>query len=318
MEYVKCNFCNNDDTQPLFSKKEKFGLSDCDFRVVQCQKCGLIYINPRPLGSEIVKFYPDTYSWKETLTAESAVTKLIRKLEKTYRHHLLNYETSKVIKVTNKKTGKLLDVGCGSGDRLDIFRRKGFETYGVEISSSGEYAREHLGLNVKQGDLFEASYPDSYFDIITLFNVLEHTHDPQKVIGEARRILKKDGIITIQVPNTECIQFRLFKERWAAVDAPRDLYYFNPDIISSLLEKHGLQVIKTDHFTNWWHPPTIVISLFPNLDPQKAWQEEKKKNNPIFERLSWIFWTLVLPPFAFFESIMKKAAIVTVYAKRVG
>ena len=119
MEYVKCNYCNNDDTKFLFSKKDKFGLSECDFRVVQCRICGLIYVNPRPSEEEIYKFYPDTYSWKETLTAESKITRIIRKLEKIYRYHLLNYEISKVVKVAKRKTGKLLDIGCGTGQVTD-------------------------------------------------------------------------------------------------------------------------------------------------------------------------------------------------------
>lgn len=291
-------------------------MSDCDFRVVQCQNCGLIYVNPKPSEDEIAKFYPDTYSWKETLTAESKITILIRKLEKIYRHHLLHYETSKVVKVANRKTGKLLDVGCGAGDRVDIFRRLGFDTYGIEPSSSAEYARGHLGLNVKQVDLLEANCPDSFFDIITLHNVLEHTHNPQKVIRELHRILKEDGIVAIQVPNTDCIQFKLFKKRWAAVDVPRHLYYFNIGFLKKMLGKGNFEIIKIDHFNNWWHPPTLVITLFPNLDPQRAWAEEEKKGNPVFKRLLWIFWTLILPPFAFFESLAKRGAIVTIYAKR--
>jgi len=80
------------------------------------------------------------------------------------------------------------------------------------------------------------------------------------------------------------------------------------------LEKEGIVIKKIDHYNNWWHPPTIVISLFPNLDPQKAWQKEQKKSNPILERLLWIFWTLALPPFTFFESLKQKSAIVTVFA----
>jgi len=318
MEYVKCNLCNNNNTKLLFSKKDKFGLSDCDFGVVQCHNCGLIYINPRPSTDEIGKFYPDTYSWKETLTAESKITKIIRRLEKIYRYHLLHYETSKVVKVAKRKTGKLLDVGCGAGDRLDIFRQLGFDTYGVETSSSAEYARGHLGLNVKQGDLSGANYPDSFFDIITICNVLEHTHNPQKVIGESHRILKEDGIVAIQVPNIDCIQFKLFKKRWAAVDVPRDLYYFNIRLLEKILAKENFEITKIDHFNNWWHPPTLVITLFPNLDPQRAWAEEEKRGNPVSKRLLWIFWTLILSPFAFFESLVKKTSIVTIYAKRLN
>lgn len=317
-EKVSCNFCNKDDTKLLFAKKDKLGLSDDDFKVVQCKNCGLVYINPRPSEKEIAKFYPDTYSWKETLTAESKFTKIIRKLEKFYRYHLLNYETSKVVKLAPSKTGRLLDIGCGTGDRLDIFRRFGFDVYGVEISQSAEYAKNHLGLNVKQGDVFDAAYPDSFFDIITLHNVLEHTHNPQKVITELKRILKKDGIIAIQVPNINCIQYRLFKQRWAAIDVPRDLYYFNIPLLKKILLKENLEVIKVDHSNNWWHPPTLVITLFPELDPQKAWEKEKGKGNPAVKRLLWIFWTLFLAPFPILEGFIGRGAIITIYTKRLS
>ena len=180
MEEVKCNYCKSDEATPLFAKKDKFSISKDDFTVVRCNNCGLKYINPRPSEEDIADFYPETYSWKETLEANSKITAFIRKLEKTYRYHLLRFEAKKVIEQSGKTSGKLLDVGCGAGDRLDIFRKIGFETYGVEISKSAEYAQRHMDLNVKQGDLFEANYPDSFFDVITLYNVLEHTHNPQE------------------------------------------------------------------------------------------------------------------------------------------
>lgn len=318
MEHTNCNFCNNNDTKLLFYKKDKLGLSDFDFKVVQCQICGLIYINPRPSEDEIAKFYPDTYSWRETLTAESKFTKMIRKLEKIYRYHLLHYETSKLVKVAKRKTGRLLDVGCGTGDRLDIFRRLGFDVYGVEISQSAEYAKKHLGLNVTQGDLFKAAFPDSFFDIITLHNVLEHTHNPQKVIAELNRIIKKDGIVAIQVPNTNCIQYKLFQKRWAAVDVPRDLYYFSIPLLKKILSKENFAITNIDHLNSWWHPPTLVITLFPNLDPQKAWAKEKVKGSPVLKRLLWIFWTLSLSPLTMLESLMGRGAIITVYTKRLS
>jgi SAM-dependent methyltransferase len=258
MEYVKCNHCNNDDTKVLFSKKDKFGLSDFDFKVVQCRNCGLIYVNPRPSEEEIGRFYPDTYSWKETLSAESKITRATRKLEKTYRYHLLKYETSKVVKTTNRKSGRLLDVGCGTGDRLDMFRQLGFDTFGVEITQSAEYAKNHLRLNVRRGNLFQADYPDSFFDIVTIHNVLEHTHNPKKIITEIHRILKADGTVVIQVPNIECIQFKLFNKRWAAVDVPRDLFYFSSRLLRKILEKENFEIKKVDHLNNWWHPPTLV------------------------------------------------------------
>ena len=316
--YVKCNLCKNNDTELLFSKKEKFGITSDNFAVVRCKVCGLVYINPRPSKAEIAKFYPETYSWKETLMAGSKITKIIRKLEKAYRYHLLNYEVSKVIKEAKIRTGRLLDVGCGSGNRLNIFRESGFETYGVEISQYAEYARDRLGLKVTQGDLFDAQFPDAFFDIITLHNVLEHTHDPQSVIKELHRILKEDGIIVVQVPNIDCLQFKLFKKRWAAMDIPRDLYYFNVSLLENAMGKGRFAVKKVDHFNNWWHPPTLVISIWPALDPQFSWRTEASKANSYFRRVFWGLMTLIVSPLTKLESLMGKGAIITIYARKIS
>jgi SAM-dependent methyltransferase len=314
MEYVNCNLCGLDDTRVLFTKKDKFRISEDGFNVVKCQECGLFYINPRPSLEEMGKFYPDTYSWKETLEAESFLTKCLRKLEKAYRYHLLQDEVSKVIKFIRRGSGKVLDIGCGTGDRLDVFRNKGFETYGVETSDAAVYAKEHLKLNVIKGDLFSAHFPNQLFDIVTLYNVLEHTHDPMRVCQEVHRILKDGGSLVIQVPNKDSLQYRIFKKRWAAFDVPRDLYYFGIETLSLLIEKAGFALMGIDHFMNWWHPPTLVISLFPNLDPQKAWGEEGRGGTMLFQRLAWISGSLLAGPFTQLESGLGRGAIVTYYS----
>jgi SAM-dependent methyltransferase len=313
MEYVTCFLCGLDDTEVLFRKKDKLGVTDDIFQVVECRRCGLLYVNPRPTEAEMGKFYPETYSWKETLGTDSFPTKWVRGLEKGYRYHLLRDEVSKVVKWVGRSFGRVLDIGCGTGDRLDIFRSQGFETYGIEISDSASYAKDHLKLNVMRGDLFSASFPDRFFDIVTLYNVLEHTHHPKKVCNEIHRILKDDGFLIIQVPNKDSLQYKIFREKWAAFDVPRDLYYFRPDILRSLLERVGFTVTKLDHFMNWWHPPTLVISLFPNLDPQKTWREELRGKSSLLQRAAWIISTLSVTPLAQLESLFKRGAMVTCY-----
>ncbi len=318
MEYVNCNLCGLDNIQILFSKKDKFGVAEDGFNVVECQRCGLLYINPRPSEEEMGRFYPETYSWKETLEADSFLIRLVRRLEKGYRYHLLRDEVSKVVKFTGRSQGKVLDIGCGTGDRLDVFRNNGFESYGVETSDSAGYAKEHLKLNVIKGDLLSAKFPEAFFDIVTLYSVLEHTHNPDEVIKEIHRILKKDGFLIIQVPNKDSLQYKLFKKRWAAFDVPRDLYYFNIHTLSSLLKKAGFKVMKIDHFMNWWHPPTLVISLFPTLDPQRSWASEGRGGNPLFQRLAWILCTFLSSPCTQLESASGHGSLVTYYGIKEG
>jgi SAM-dependent methyltransferase len=313
MEYVDCNLCGLDDAQVLFRKRDKLLITDDEFRVVECSGCGLQYVNPRPTESEMGKFYPEIYSWRETLKADSFPTQWVRRLEKAYRYHLLRDEVSKVVKFTGRSSGRVLDIGCGTGDRLDVFRNKGFATYGIETSDSADYAREHLRLEVSKGDLFSARFPDRFFDLVTLYNVLEHTHHPSRVCNEIHRILKDDGFLIIQVPNKDSLQYKIFKGQWAAFDVPRDLYYFGVGALRLLLGRVGFAVTKMDHFMNWWHPPTLVLSLFPSLDPQKAWGEEGRGENPFFQRLAWVLCTVLASPFTQLESWFRRGAIVTYY-----
>jgi len=317
MESVRCSLCDKEESLTLFSKKDKFRISEYNFSVVRCNNCGLLYVNPRPAEEEIVRFYPETYSWKETPEAVSFFGRLIKRLEKIYRDQLLDYEVNKVLSYTALRSGKVLDVGCGAGDRLEVFRRKGFDTYGVEISSAAGHAKEHLKLNVVEGDLFKAQYPGDFFDVITMHNVLEHVHSPRKLLQEISRVLKAKGCLIVQVPNIDSIQYRIFGKQWAAFDVPRDLSYFKPLLVTRLLENEGFQVLLVDHASSWWHPPTFTLSLFPGLDPQFFWQ----KSHPLWKttcaRICWVLVTVTIAPiFTFFERIIKRSAIVTVYARK--
>lgn len=317
MEYINCNICGIDDAELLFSKKDKFRISKEDFNVVRCRNCGLIYINPRPSEEEIVGFYPDTYSWKETPKAESLPTKIVTGLERSYRFQLLNYEVNKVLSYTPQGGGKVLDIGCGTGDRLKVFRRKGFDVYGVEVSPQARYAREHLNLNVMEGNLLKAGYAGDFFDVITMYNVFEHVHDPRKLLQEIRRVLKAKGYLVVGVPSTDSIQYHLFRKRWSAFDLPRDLFYFNPSLLRRLLEEGGFQVIGVDHDSNWWHPPTFTLSLFPGLDPQFFWKKPDSTWEATCSRIAWALVTVTIAPvFTFLERLLKRSAIVTVYARK--
>ncbi len=302
----------------LFKKGDKFCITKDEFNIVECKRCGLLYVNPRPTPEEMSLFYPENYSWMETLDTHSSITKWVRRLEKIYRYHLLRDEVLKVAKFTKKSSGRILDIGCGTGDRLEVFREEGFETYGVEISNTADYARDQMKLNVVKGDIFSANYPEGFFDIVTLYNVLEHTHHPVEVCKEIYRILKNNGFLIIQIPNKDSLQCKIFKKRWSAFDVPRDLYYFTTETLRVLLDKVGFKLVKIDHFMNFWHPPTLINSLFPGLEPQKAWGMERAGKNTLLKRMAWVILTLLVGPLTQLESGMRRGAILTYYAEKDG
>ncbi len=99
--------------------------------------------------------------------------------------------------------GRFLDVGCATGFFLNGIRANSeWETLGVEFGAAAvEFARKELDLNVAQGNLADAKFPDGHFDFVHVNNVLEHALEPLEMLEEARRILKPDGVFYLSVPN---------------------------------------------------------------------------------------------------------------------
>lgn len=148
--------------------------------------------------------------------------------------------------VTQRKTGgTLLDIGCATGLFLQGMRGQGnWQVYGVEINPDVAAAARALhGLEVFAGTLEEARYPDKMFDVVTMWDVLEHLHDPAATLREIHRILKDDGMILVRVPNLASWDAKPFGRYWAGLDSPRHLYVFSPTTLAQLLCQNGFGVV---------------------------------------------------------------------------
>lgn len=142
------------------------------------------------------------------------------------------------------KRGRLLDVGCGGGFFLKSMEDTYSEVIGVEISTShAEFAQKTMMLDVLNGTIQTVKFPEDYFDTITLWDVIEHVVDPHATLNEARRILKKGGLIAVSTPNVNGITASLIKETWLYYTPPQHLYFFNPKALSTLFKESGF-IIK--------------------------------------------------------------------------
>ncbi len=314
METADCILCRVPG-EPRLRKADKFPPHET-FQVVRCPSCGLGWVSPRPGPDEIGAYYPDTYSWKpETDGAEG----LVHRAERAYRFHNLRFETRHLLRHTDLAPGDaVLDVGCGSGDRLLVMRDAGLEPAGVELTAAADYAREHLGLDVVRGTLAGADLEAGRFRGVTLYNVLEHIHDPRALLAEARRVLAPGGWLAVQVPNVASCQARLFGRRWAALDVPRDLFYWTPPLLRRLMAEEGFAGARTAHRTSFLHPPTAAISLAPAVDPQRFWQDEAGGGGAgaLARRVGWGLLTLAAAPAVWLESVLGRSAIPTTYARK--
>ena len=170
MEYVNCDLCQIDDFRVLFERP--------DTRIVRCNRCGLVYINPRLKQESGKEAYADDYT----------LGYIAKQASKRRRARRIVKRISRL-----KKGGRFLDIGCSAGFILEAARNMGFEPYGVEIAPDAlKYAKEEMGLQVSNGYIEESHFPDSFFDVITAYSVLEHVLYPVKFLQETERILKDD------------------------------------------------------------------------------------------------------------------------------
>jgi 2-polyprenyl-3-methyl-5-hydroxy-6-metoxy-1,4-benzoquinol methylase len=141
-----------------------------------------------------------------------------------------------------KKTGRLLEVGCGAGHFLAAAQRAGFEAWGTEISQSGLVRLKEQGFHVLAGALPELALPSHHFDAVVLFEVLEHLEDPQAYLVECRRILRAGGVVLLTTPNFGSLSQRLLAERWRVVD-PEHLVLFTKQGLRHVLKRTGFKPI---------------------------------------------------------------------------
>ena len=213
-EYVSCNLCGADETQLLFVK------DNC--KVVKCKRCSLVYINPRARKEGLKEIYSRDYSLgylAKDVSKKKRARKIVKKIARF------------------KKKGRFLDIGCSAGFILAAAREKGFVPYGVEISSHAlRYAREELKLDIFNGYLENAHFPDDFFDVVTMYNFIEHLFDPAHIFQEIRRIIKENGLIEIWTPNIDHWRARRMGKNWNNI-LFHHLYYFSLDSLKKLLEK---------------------------------------------------------------------------------
>lgn len=250
--------CRTSESGLLFEGRDLLHQSDESFRLVTCQTCGHIYQNPRPTAASIGKYYPDNYA--PFYPAIEDEPNWWRRLDRWYGR----YRRCMAVHRAAGHSGRLLDVGCATGIFLDGMRRLGWQVEGVELmSAAANYAQQRFGLPVFCGQLEEAHFSDQSFDVVTLWDVLEHVHEPRPLLAEIARLLRPRGLLVLSLPNPDSLEARLLGRYWLGWDLPRHLNLFRPQFLTAHLAKVGLRVEKMRSFTSGY--AMLVMSLEQRL-----------------------------------------------------
>lgn len=144
---------------------------------------------------------------------------------------------------------QLLDVGCSSGALLAVAENMGMEVFGVEPASAAAATAQRAGFDVYAGYLHEACLPSEKFDIVTLFEIVEHLSDPIELIAECSRVLKPGGILAVNTPNAASWTAKFMSERWEGFCLIRlggHASFFTPKSMNSLAQICGLQIARIE------------------------------------------------------------------------
>jgi len=232
---ASCPVCATQSLKLQFVAKDHT-VTQQDFSLQQCTHCKLLITSPRPDLNSISLFYQSDKYISHTGGNKSFFDQLYLKA----RRFTLQWKWKLVTRY--KKSGTLLDYGCGTGEFLNAMKKKGWGINGVEPSESARLKARLLTQNEIESDLGKI---DQRYDVITLWHVLEHIHDLNEKISELKLRLKPDGIIFIAVPNYESADSNKYGPYWAGYDVPRHLWHFTQTSMKILLSKHGLNLIGT-------------------------------------------------------------------------
>lgn len=236
---LACNLCGERESERLF---RKFG-----YDLVRCRRCALVFVANPPGADAVEGFYTAEADYhSELLDPGGAAFRHMRGIARQHLRHLA--------RSTGTAQGlKLLDVGCSSGLFLDEARMAGFDVHGAELSpQTSRFARNHFGLDVQTGDWRDAGYEDGSFDVVTLFDVIEHLPDPKAELRDILRLLRPGGLLLQSTPNIDGLFPRLSYlvadalDYWPHPEPPHHLYQFSTGTLSALTEAAGYEIERAD------------------------------------------------------------------------
>lgn len=199
-------------------------------QIVQCRGCGFVYANPRWLSSDLLQAY--TAVEDETYVREREARVL------TFRRHLAALQ-----QFTGPARGRrLLDVGAYIGVFVEVAREAGWDACGVEPSQWAVALARQQGLPLWQGtqEMLEAEAES--FDVVTMWDVIEHVDDPPGELAHAQRLLKPGGLLAVHTMDVDSLFARLMGRRWPWL-MDMHIHYFSKRTLAQMIQKEGFKVL---------------------------------------------------------------------------
>lgn len=256
---TRCHVCENINFNYLFSTRDyRFNLSNNKFDLYSCKNCNLIKSFPEFNDKEISYYYPNINYYKNSI---EKYLKYSGKYNKKFDNYL------KIIrKLKDNKNLKILDYGCGDMSLVKYFLNKNINIFGFEVNDSiskidgFQKYKEKIFFDFK--NIHQSKLK---FDIVILNHVFEHISDPNIFIKNIKNIMSEESFIILEIPNSNCLQIKIFKEYAIHLDQPRHRYLYNRDNITKFFLRNKFKKIHiNDGFNKFFDYPLSIFKSFKN------------------------------------------------------
>jgi SAM-dependent methyltransferase len=291
--YQPCCLCGVEDGTPVAVGEDfEYRTSRDSFVAMRCQRCDLVYLNPRPTCDELDRIYPPSYHAFQFSEENFGLAHRVRSRLEARR--LLSYCSGL------PPDARILDIGCGDGFHLRLLKEYGRRTWrleGVDTSERAVMAARDSGLDVHLGTVESADLEPASYDLVLLIATIEHVENPLAVLRAAAALLRPGGRAVVVTDNTQTLDFGMFGARhWGGYHFPRHWNLFNKHSLGRLAEKAGLQPVKVSTALS---PVNWVYSIRNRLVDRRAprWLVERFSLKApvslgVFTLLDGVFQTL--------------------------
>jgi SAM-dependent methyltransferase len=258
------------------------------FTVSQCLDCDMWQQVPRPPFETILGYYPERY----TAFSDQRIQTVTR-----LKNWAINAPRIRAYRRLVPTTGRILDLGCGSGLLLSELRAAGFSAIvGIEANAQAAAAGRRQGLDIRTGSLESAVFLDSTFDLVIINHVLEHVPDPRGTLIEIGRVLSAGGLLIGEVPNLACLERMIFARYWAGYHLPRHISFFDGPHLRDMLGRCGFDKISLE---GKMQPANWLVSTSNWLRDRHPLMAER---DPFSENS--FFWLAATTPIAWMANLL--------------
>ena len=271
----------------LYLTVKDHSVSGENFQLVHNEEFDFLETYPQPSEEKLGDYYESEDYISHTDAKRNLFEKLyhyIKGIALKRKLKLINSFSNEASSLNISEEKKLLDVGCGTGDFLQVAKNNNWTVSGVEPNENARTIANEKTVN----SVFDIDqllkYDSRSFDVITLWHVLEHLPKLESHIEIFESLLKPNGRLVIAVPNYKSYDANHYKNFWAAFDVPRHLWHFSQTSISRLVRAKNMEVVKTEPMVFDSYYVSLLSEKYKSgaMNPFKAfwigWQSNRKAN----------------------------------------